>query len=239
MTVIAMPRELATCGKDVALGVAERLGLEVVYRELVEHDIAERMDADTGAVHRFLEGTPSLLDRWKIDPQKLLRCTAQEMLELADKGNILIRGWGAVTLLRKVPHVVCLRVCAPMNFRVKVLMDRLDLKSASVARREIIKNDRAHLRSAESRNVFNWTNSENFDLTLNTERVPIADCIEQATNLATSDAFAETSASKQMLSDMLAEIRIRNTFSLRREANVVSHDPDFVLKPKLRPKRTT
>ena len=117
-------------------------------------------------------------------------------------------------------------------------MDRLDLKSANTARREIIKNDRAHLRSAESRNVFNWTNSENFDLTLNTDRVPIAHCIEQATNLATSSGFAETSASKKMLSDMLAEIRIRNTFSLRREANIVSHDPNVVLKPKLRPKRT-
>ena len=66
------------------------------------------------AVHRFLEGQPSMLERWKIDSKRLSRYTAQENLELAIKGNILIRGWGASYLLRSVPHVVCVRVCAPM-----------------------------------------------------------------------------------------------------------------------------
>src|SRR5262245_3291751 len=42
MTVIAMTREMATLGKDVAAGLSERLGLTVVHHELVEHEIAER-----------------------------------------------------------------------------------------------------------------------------------------------------------------------------------------------------
>jgi hypothetical protein len=33
---------VATLGKDVAAGLAERLGLDIVHHELVEHDIAER-----------------------------------------------------------------------------------------------------------------------------------------------------------------------------------------------------
>ena len=98
MTVIAMPREMGTLGKDVALGVAEQLGIEVVHHELVEREIAGRMDIGESAVHQFLEGTPSLWDRWKIDSKKLSRYTAEEMLALAAKGNVLIRGWGAVSL---------------------------------------------------------------------------------------------------------------------------------------------
>ena len=239
MTVIAMPRELATRGKDVALGVAEALGLEVVHRELVESNIAGRMDADLGAVHKFLEGKPSLWDRWKIDPKKLSRYTAEEMLEVAEKGNVLIRGWGAVTLLRRVPHVLSIRVCAPMEYRVKVLMDRLELASGDVARREIVKNDNAHTRSAQRRNVSSWTSSTNFDLVLNTERVPIAECVEYVSKLARSDAFSETAQSKKMLSDMLSEARLKNALSLKDDAEVLSHNPADIFHPRLKPKRTS
>ena len=238
MTVIAMPREMATGGKDVALGVAEELGIEVVHRELVERDIAGRLDVDQGAVHKFLEGTPSLWDRWKIDPEKLSRYTAEEILELAQNGDVFIRGWGAVSLLRRIPHVLCVRVCASMDHRVKVLMDRLDLKSPDTARREIVKNDDAHMRSAQRRNVSNWTSSKNFDLVLNTERVPIADCVEQIKKLALSDAFSATQQSRSMLSEMLAEARLKNVMSVKDDVEPLSHNPDDIFHPRLKPKRT-
>ena len=223
MTVIAMPREMGTLGKDVAFAVAEQLGLEAVHHELVERDIAERMQVGQSDVHQFLEGTPTLWNRWKIDANKISQYTAEEMLELAEKGNVLIRGWGAVSLLRRVPHVLRIRVCAPMEFRVKVLMDRLGLESDDIARREITRNDKAHLRSAQNRNVSNWTNSTNFDLILNTERIPIADCVEQVKKLAESEAFSETSESKRILTDLLIETRIKNQLSLDGNSGVLSN----------------
>jgi hypothetical protein len=73
MAVIAMTREMATLGKDVAAGLAERLGLKVVHHELIEHDVAERAGLDESEVHRFLEGGASLLQRCKIDPDRLSR----------------------------------------------------------------------------------------------------------------------------------------------------------------------
>ena len=44
MTVIAMTREMGTRGKDVAAGLAERLGIEVVHHEVVERHLAERFE---------------------------------------------------------------------------------------------------------------------------------------------------------------------------------------------------
>jgi hypothetical protein len=69
MAVIAMTREMATLGKDVGVGLAERLRLTVVHHELAEHDIAERADIRESEVHRFLESDsfPS------IRPKPLLR----------------------------------------------------------------------------------------------------------------------------------------------------------------------
>ena len=64
MAVITMTREMGSLGRDVALGLADRLGLELVQHELVEH-IAEKMHMRESSVNRFLEGRSSLLERWE------------------------------------------------------------------------------------------------------------------------------------------------------------------------------
>ncbi len=92
MTVIAMTREMGSFGKDVAIGLIDTLGLDIVHHELVERHLAERMNLGESSVHRFLEGRPSMLERWKIDGKRLSRYSAEEILERAAKGNVLIRG---------------------------------------------------------------------------------------------------------------------------------------------------
>jgi cytidylate kinase len=52
MAVIAMTREMGSLGKDVAAGLAERMGLTVVHHELVEHHLAEKLGVQEGTVHR-------------------------------------------------------------------------------------------------------------------------------------------------------------------------------------------
>ena len=56
MAIIAMTREMATLGRDVAAGLAERLGLDIVHHELVAQDIAERAGMRESEVQRFLGG---------------------------------------------------------------------------------------------------------------------------------------------------------------------------------------
>ena len=92
MVAIAMTREMGTLGKDVAQGIADLLGLKVIHSELVEHDLATRLGVQESAVHRYLEGGASVLERWKIDKEKLSRYTAEELLEFARDGNVIIRG---------------------------------------------------------------------------------------------------------------------------------------------------
>ena len=127
MAVIAMTREMGTLSKDIIAGLTERLGLDVIHHGLVEHDIAESSGLPESEVHRFLEGETSLFERWRIGRRRMRCCTAQEIFELAAKGNVLIRGWGSLYLLRSVQHVLSVHLC-PMEFRKAVLMQRLGLK---------------------------------------------------------------------------------------------------------------
>jgi cytidylate kinase len=208
MTVIAMTREMGTLGKDVAAGVAERLGIEVVHHELVERHLAERLQTTESAVHRFLEGEASMWERWKIDSKKLSRFTAVDILELATRGNVLIRGWGAAQLLRDVPHVICVRVCAPMSKRVDEMKRRLGLDRADLAQREVERSDDAHARTVQRQFQADWKDPTGYDLVINTGHVPIETGVAILQQLAKSGAYEPTEASRAQLQDKLLEAQV-------------------------------
>lgn len=220
MTVITMTREMGTLGKDVAAGLAERLGLKVVHHELVEHGIAGRTGLQESTVHRFLEGEASLLERWRIGQKTLSRYTAQEILEIAAKGNVLIRGWGATYLLRLVPHIVSVRICAPMPFRERVLMQRMNIADPTAARREIERNDATHNGAMHRSFGVDWRDASLYAITLNTNCVSVPDCVDQIARLAERETFLETPMSRMVLLDLLIEARVRWALSEHLETSL-------------------
>ncbi|MCB1518947.1 MAG: cytidylate kinase family protein [Hyphomicrobiaceae bacterium] len=208
MTVIAMAREMATRGSEVAAGVAERLGLEIIHHEVVEHDIADRAHLSESEVHKFLEGEATLWQRWAIDPKRLSRYTALEILEIAADGRAVIRGWGAAALLQSIPHILTVRTCAPMDYRVQVLMKRLGIDDASIARQEIHRSDACHSGVVQRLFGVDWRDADQYAVTLNTARVSVEECVEQIVHLANSAAFQETEKSRSVLRDALILTRV-------------------------------
>ena len=228
MAVIAMTREMGTLGKDIAFGLAETLDLRIVHHELVEHDLAQRLGIQESAVHHYLEGSASMLERWRIDKKKLSRFTAVEILELVQEGNVVIRGWGATALLKDIPHVLRVRVCAPMPFREKVMMERLGINDAATVRREIERSDSAHARTITSFFGIDWENPIHYNMVINTEQVPTAASVRALRLLTDDDVFRETVATRMALADKLVEWRSRmalaerdgNTSTARLEVDV-------------------
>jgi cytidylate kinase len=208
MAVIAMTQEMATLGKDVALGVCEALGLQQVRHEVGDF-VAGRMHVKKSLIRRIREGRASPLEKWTADEKTISIFTAEEVYELAVQGNVLIRGWGATSLLRPVAHVPCIRVCSPMDLRVKRLMERLQTDDEKLARHEIDVDDHARAsRMAEHFGV-HWGDPTLYDLTVNTERIPAAECVGQIVALARSAPFQETPESRQKLADLALRARAR------------------------------
>lgn len=148
-------------------------------------------------------------ERWKIDSKRLSRFTAVDILELATRGNVLIRGWGAAQLLRDVPHVICVRICAPMSKRVDEMKRRLGLDRADLARREIERSDDAHARTVQRRFQVDWKDPTEYDLVINTGYVPIDAGVALLQQLAKSGAYEPDAASRGMLQDKLVEARVQ------------------------------
>ena len=221
MPVIAMTQEMASLGKDVALGVAEKLGLQLVRHEVGDM-VAGRMQVKKSLIRRIREGKAGKIERWSADEKTISIYTAEEVFDLAVKGNVLIRGWGATLLLRSVPHIPCVRVCAPLELRVKRLMQRLETDDESLARHEIEVDDQARAsRMGEHFNV-TWGDPTLYDLTLNTERVSIPACVDEVAKLVQAPEFRETPQSRQYLADLALQARARA--ALRADARTAGID---------------
>ena len=109
MPLIAMNREMGSLGNEVATGLEDALGMKVRHHEIIDH-LANRARIRKSHVISFLEGTQGLLERLTIDQVRLRVLTADEILSMAESGDpIILRGWGATSLLKEVPHAV--RIC--------------------------------------------------------------------------------------------------------------------------------
>ena len=209
MPVVAITREMGSLGKDVAAGLGEALGVPVLYHEVIEH-LADRMRMRRSHVVRLLDGTAGLLERLSADKTSLSIFTADEIIGLAlHEGGAVIRGWGATHLLRDVPHVVCVRVCAPLDVRKRRMMERLNSEDAALVGEEIRINDEAHTAIMRRHFGLQWTDPEHYDLVLNTKRVHIGECVDEILGLVRSPEFTETEASRQRVRDLAVSARVR------------------------------
>jgi cytidylate kinase len=208
--VIAMTREIGSLGIDVAAGVADRLDLAIIDSEIVANNVAQRLGVEADVLLRYVDGSASILERWLINRRKLSLYTSEEILLLAQRGNVLIRGWGAATLLCDMPQVISVRVCAPMNFRVKVIMERLGIKDADAVREQIQRYDAAHARAMRASFGVEQEDALLYHITLNTERLPVDACVQAVCRLAEDPRFQDQSTTRSMLSDKLLEAQINS-----------------------------
>ena len=216
MPLIAMTREMGSLGKDVAAGIAQRANKKVVYHEIIE-PLANKMRLRKSHVERFLEGKSGIWERLTTDKTSLSIFTADETFRfLRDDSTAVIRGWGAVHLLRNVPHVIRVRVCAPFDTRVARMMERLGTDNRETVENEIHLSEEAHSAITKRHFGVNWKDPENYDLVLCTERLSVDDCVEEVEGMMKRPRFQETHDSIRLVSNLALEWAVRS--AMRRDA---------------------
>jgi cytidylate kinase len=215
MPLIAMTREMGSLGKDVAAGVAARVNKRVVYHEIIE-PIANKMRLRKSHVERFLDGKSGIWERLTTDRTSLSIFTADETFRfLRDGSTGVIRGWGAVHLLRNIPHVIRVRVCAPLETRVARMMERLGTDDRANVESEIQLSEEAHTAITKRHFGVNWRDPELYDLVLSTERLSVDECVDEVETMMKKKCFQETPESIRMVDNLALEWAVRS--ALRRD----------------------
>lgn len=208
MPVIAMTQEMGSLAKDVALELANTMNLSVLRHEVVAH-VAGKMHVPSSLINRLREGKAGLIERVTTDKERVALFSAEEVFELANKGNVVLRGWGATCLLRPVPHVLCVRITRSLQKRVEWLMNHLETDDRDFAESEIRRSDSAHASRMHHQFGVTWGDPVLYDLVLNTDRLSVSTCVEQIRLLCNRPEFQESEESRQLLTNMTLAARVR------------------------------
>jgi len=209
MPIVAMTREMGSLGKDVAAGVASALGVPVVHHEIID-SLADKMRLRKSHVVRFLDGKSGVWEKLTTDKTSLSIFTADETFRLLAGDDVaVIRGWGAAHLLRDVPHVIRVRVCAPREMRVKRMMARLDTDDRAFVENEITLAEEAQ--GAITRRHFgvDWREAEQYDLVLSTEKLTVDECADEIENMLQMDRLQKTEQSIRIFNDLSLQWHVR------------------------------
>ena len=215
MPLIAMTREMGSLGKDVAAAIAEKSGRKVVYHEIIDM-LANKMRLRKSHVERFLDGRAGLWERLTTDKTSLSIFTAEETFRfLLDGSTIVIRGWGASHLLRDIPHVLRVRVCAPHEVRVARMMERLGTDKRDAVEAEIAMSEESHAAITKRHFGIDWKEPEHYDLVLSTERMSVPECVDQLECAMRQPRFQETPDSLRKVENLALSWSVRA--ALRRD----------------------
>jgi cytidylate kinase len=209
MPVVALTQGMGSLAQDVAEQLADELKLATLQHEVADR-VAAKMHVPKSLISRLRAGTAGPIERLTADRAAIAVYTAEEVLETAARGNVVLRGWGATLLLRPVPHVPCIRIMRPFDKRVQWLMAQLETDDRELAEQEIRRSDHSNATRMQEQFGVEWGDPALFDMVLNTDRLSVDTCVQQIKALLARPEFAETEASRAMLQGMALAARVRS-----------------------------
>lgn len=220
MPVIALTQGMGSLAQDIAEQLADDLGLSTLQHEVAQR-VADKMHVSKSLINRLRGGKAGLIEGLRADRHAMAVYTAEEVLDAAARGNVVIRGWGATQLLRAVPHIPCIRIMRPFDKRVEWLMKELDTDDRELAEAEIRRSDHANASRMHDQFGVHWGDPVLFDMVLNTERLSVQTCVEQIKALLARPEFAETDDSRALLQGMALSAHVRAALSAHAQTHAV------------------
>ena len=204
-TVITIARQIGSGGEEVASELATALGVQLIERQILEAAAASAgVAADTIAQ---AEKVPSLLERMLeylgqhaggLDPvgdfsmegaitsgafnpamttegyrqliEDVLRRTAAE-------SDAIIVAHGGNVVLREVPYVFKVMICAPVRVRTQRIQE-LEHVSSEEAEKRVRDDDKTRIDYFQTYYKVNWFNPALYDITVNTSRLESRAAVE-------------------------------------------------------------
>lgn len=191
MAVITISRQMGTLGDQIAEAVAEALRYNYVDKVKISDALAEQ-GLPASDFEKFDEKKPTIWQSLSNQKKKLTHLLRATVYDFARSGNVIILGRGGQALLKQIPGTLHVRIVAPLEIRIRRLMDQRDYDEKQ-AERIILHND--HESSGFIRAFFDidWDDTDMYDLLLNTRAMTVQTAASLIISAITAREFKQSS----------------------------------------------
>ncbi len=222
MAIITISRGTFSGGAMLAEDLAKRLGYKILSRELIL-DASKEYGIPEYKLMEAIQKGPSAFQRFTHERERYLALYQAALCEHVVSDNVVYHGHAGHFLLKCVPHVVRIRIIAPMEFRISQLMERQQM-SREDAVKYISKVDKQRIKWTRFLYGEDWTSPALYDMVFNLENLTIPFISEMVEHAVKHERFKTTSESQKALEDLLLSSRVRAAIALSpstRDAGVV------------------
>lgn len=186
MGVITIGRQYGSDGRRIAKELAQRLGIQYYDKELIRlaaeksnipYDELVKADEQRASMWSYpMDNALLTEERWYYSVNDILYDTEKQIIrQKAATENCVIVGRCANRILKKEENVLSIFVYAPLDFRIRTVMERdgLGEKEAKVRIRKIDKQRRYHY------NYFtdhNWEDMDEYDFCIDSSKWSVEKC---------------------------------------------------------------
>lgn len=152
--------------------LAEELSKKLNYRCLGREELVEMASKEYGVSEEKLRNAilkrPSALKRFTYERERYLAYIQAVLCEYARDDNMVFHGNAGHFLLKGVPHVLRVRIVAPMELRIKFVMERQQILHDE-AIKYIEKIDNERIKWTKFLYGVDWRSPELYDIVFNLE----------------------------------------------------------------------
>ncbi len=202
MSIVAISDTLGSRGDEMGRELARRLGWKFADRDLIVK-AAEQFGEAVGELHQVTEGRPTLWERFTDSKRRYLLYVEATVFEMAARDRVVIVGHGAAIMLREIRHALRVRVSAPERARVERVRQSQGLTEA--ASLDAVRDSDSE-RAARMRYLYNVNMDDAFlyDVTINSERVDVAEGVRILAEALTLERVQTTEATRVDVEDRAA-----------------------------------
>lgn len=132
MAILTVSREFGSGGREIGQAVAEFLGYKYVNKERILDDIRAAGKKWEEWGKDIDEHCPTVWEKYDWSFRGFVALLQSHILNYAFSDKVVIMGRGGNFLLKDIPHALRIRVIAPIEVRVEMIMKRksVDRKTA-------------------------------------------------------------------------------------------------------------
>jgi cytidylate kinase len=238
MAIITISRGSASGGLLLAQGLSKKLGYALVSREDVIQAAATYGPSTEKLQETFLKPV-GFWERFQHERRRYLTFVQEALCEHARKGRIIYHGNAGHLLLQDISHVLCVRLIAPLEFRIRMLMERGDMiRDDAIVYVE--RMDRQRKEWTRFLYGVDWLDPSLYDLTVNLKTLDVEGAVEVVAAVAQREEFQPTDQSRKAMDNLYLASRVRAALAADEstasaEVDVRADGDRIFLKGRVRP----